>query len=172
MSDKKYGIWNSVTKEFQFGIIENTRRKAESKLFKKIDDDARKYRFITRVISDNEITKMKNKHIRRKENINKFYKDSRPYKIKKKKRIRIQEKRQKAIGDEYKRRGLKCHFKITDKKIIDEKIIFTIGTLESEMLFEIEFQKHECDLPDYNDEMPKELSMKSPENYDSWRMNE
>lgn len=46
----KYGIWNTVHKEFQFGISEDTPRKAENKLFKKIGNDARKWRFEVRGI--------------------------------------------------------------------------------------------------------------------------
>ena len=40
-----YGIWNSIKKEFQFGIREKTPNSAINKLFKKIGDDARKFRF-------------------------------------------------------------------------------------------------------------------------------
>ena len=42
---KKWGIWNSMKKEFQFGIAEDTPMLAEARLFQKIGDDARKYRF-------------------------------------------------------------------------------------------------------------------------------
>lgn len=42
---KKWGIWNSMKKEFQFGICEDSPMLAEARLFYKIGDDARKYRF-------------------------------------------------------------------------------------------------------------------------------
>ena len=41
----KYGIWNSKAKEFQFGICEDTPGRALRQLFKKIGNDARKWRF-------------------------------------------------------------------------------------------------------------------------------
>ena len=40
-----YGIWNSIKKEFQFGINEPTPEKARRKLFKKIGYDSYKWRF-------------------------------------------------------------------------------------------------------------------------------
>lgn len=46
----KYGIWNNIKKEFQFGISEDTPKKAEKKLFDKIGHDARKWRFSIRPI--------------------------------------------------------------------------------------------------------------------------
>lgn len=42
---KFFGIWNTVTKEFQFGICETSPRKAINKLFNKIGKDAYKWRF-------------------------------------------------------------------------------------------------------------------------------
>ena len=42
---EKYGVWNSVRREFQFGICEDTPMLAEARLFQRIGDDARKYRF-------------------------------------------------------------------------------------------------------------------------------
>ena len=45
---KKWGIWNQVEREFQFGISEDTPMLAEARLFQKIGDDARKYRFEVR----------------------------------------------------------------------------------------------------------------------------
>lgn len=42
---KKYGVWNNQRKEFQFGICEDTPMLAEARLFQKIGDDARKWRF-------------------------------------------------------------------------------------------------------------------------------
>lgn len=47
----KYGIWNQVKKEFQFGIKEDTPMLAEARLFQYVGDDARKYRFEVRRIS-------------------------------------------------------------------------------------------------------------------------
>jgi len=44
----KWGIFNTVAKQFQFGIREDTPYLAEKKLFKKIGNDARKWRFETR----------------------------------------------------------------------------------------------------------------------------
>lgn len=44
----KYGIYNTVRKQFQFGICEDTPMLAEARLFQKIGDDARKYRFEVR----------------------------------------------------------------------------------------------------------------------------
>ena len=41
----KYGIWNTVRKCWQFGICEDTPMLAEARLFQKIGDDARKWRF-------------------------------------------------------------------------------------------------------------------------------
>ena len=42
---KKYGIWNSVRKCFQFDICEDTPMLAVARLYQKLGDDARKYRF-------------------------------------------------------------------------------------------------------------------------------
>lgn len=41
----KWGIWNVQKKCFQFGICEDTPMLAEARLFQKIGDDARKWRF-------------------------------------------------------------------------------------------------------------------------------
>lgn len=41
----KYGMWNNVKKCFQFGICEDTPMLAEARLFQKIGDSARKWRF-------------------------------------------------------------------------------------------------------------------------------
>ncbi len=43
--DKMYGIYNIRAKKFQFGIKEPSKRKAKQKLFDKIGNDARKWRF-------------------------------------------------------------------------------------------------------------------------------
>lgn len=47
---KTYGIYNRCAKEFQFGIKEPSKRKAIKRLFGKIGNDARKYRFVVREI--------------------------------------------------------------------------------------------------------------------------
>ena len=44
----KWGIFNTVTKCFQFGISEDSPYMAEKKLFQKIGNDARKWRFEAR----------------------------------------------------------------------------------------------------------------------------
>ena len=41
---KKWGVWNLVKKEFQFGICEDTPMLANARLFQKIGEDARKDR--------------------------------------------------------------------------------------------------------------------------------
>ena len=43
-----WGIYNTMQKEFQFGIDEPSKRKAGNKLFKKIGYDAYKWRFEVR----------------------------------------------------------------------------------------------------------------------------
>lgn len=45
MKGKKWGIWNSQRKEFQFGICEDSPYLAEARLMYLIGDDARKWRF-------------------------------------------------------------------------------------------------------------------------------
>lgn len=47
----KYGIWNKSRKEFQFGICEDTPMLAEARLFQKIGEDAKKWRFEVREIN-------------------------------------------------------------------------------------------------------------------------
>lgn len=49
---KKYGIWNSVAKRFQFGICEDTPMLAVARLYQKLGDDAKKWRFEPRMLSD------------------------------------------------------------------------------------------------------------------------
>ena len=44
-SNTQYGIYNSVTKCFQFGIREDTPMLAVARLHQKIGDDANKWRF-------------------------------------------------------------------------------------------------------------------------------
>lgn len=46
-----YGVYNSVKKEFQFGICEESKKKASEKLFQKIGKDSYKWRFEIRKIS-------------------------------------------------------------------------------------------------------------------------
>lgn len=56
---KKYGIWNSVTKCWQFGIVEDTPMLAEARLFQRIGDDANKRRFQAKEIPPSKIVKTK-----------------------------------------------------------------------------------------------------------------
>ena len=51
---KKYGIWNTVTKCFQFGISEDTPMLAVARLYQKIGDDAKKWRFEARELPEKE----------------------------------------------------------------------------------------------------------------------
>lgn len=57
---KHYGIWNSIQKEFQFGIDEPTIEKARKKLFKKIGYDSYKWRFEVKEINMKGFDNMKN----------------------------------------------------------------------------------------------------------------
>lgn len=56
---QKYGVWNTAKKEFQFGICEDTPMLAEARLFQRIGDDARKWRFEARALSKADIEKIK-----------------------------------------------------------------------------------------------------------------
>lgn len=47
---KKYGIWNSMAKCFQFGICEDTPMLAVARLYQKLGDDAKKWRFEPRML--------------------------------------------------------------------------------------------------------------------------
>ena len=47
----KYGIWNKQKKEFQFGICEDTPMLVEARLFQKIGEDAKKWKFEVREIN-------------------------------------------------------------------------------------------------------------------------
>ena len=47
-----YGIYNTIKKEFQFGIKEKTPKAAYKKLFNKIGKDAYKWRFEVREITE------------------------------------------------------------------------------------------------------------------------
>lgn len=51
---KKYGIWNGVKKCFQFNICEDTPMLAVARLYQKLGQDARKYRFEPRMLPDQE----------------------------------------------------------------------------------------------------------------------
>lgn len=52
MEEKMYGIYNTMKKEFQFGIKEPSKSKAWKALFNKIGNDARKWRFEVREIKE------------------------------------------------------------------------------------------------------------------------
>lgn len=54
----KWGIYNTYSKEFQFGICEDTPCLAEKKLFKKIGNDARKWRFEVKQLSKSELERL------------------------------------------------------------------------------------------------------------------
>ena len=47
---EQYGIWNTAKKCWQFSICEDTPMLAEARLFQRIGDDARKWRFEVRVL--------------------------------------------------------------------------------------------------------------------------
>ena len=51
----EWGIWNSVAKCFQFGISEDTPMLAEARLYQKIGDDAKKWRFEVRQLPKEEV---------------------------------------------------------------------------------------------------------------------
>jgi hypothetical protein len=53
---KKYGIYNTMAKCFQFGIREDTPMLAEARLFQMIGDDARKWRFEPRALPPDGLT--------------------------------------------------------------------------------------------------------------------
>lgn len=50
MQGKTYGIFDRVKKEFCFGICEETPMLAEARLFQKIGDNARRYRYEVREV--------------------------------------------------------------------------------------------------------------------------
>lgn len=52
---RKYGVWNCTKKEFQFGICEDTPMLAQARLFQKIGDDARKWRFAIKALPKKEV---------------------------------------------------------------------------------------------------------------------
>ena len=47
----KWDIWNKQKKEFQFGICEDTPMLAEARLFQKIGEDAKKWKFEVREVT-------------------------------------------------------------------------------------------------------------------------
>lgn len=49
-NDCKYGIWNNITKKFVFDIKEDTPMLAEARLFQKMGNHARKWRYEIRKI--------------------------------------------------------------------------------------------------------------------------
>lgn len=49
---KKYGIWNATQKCFQFGICEDTPMLSMARLYQKLGDGARKWRFEPRMLPD------------------------------------------------------------------------------------------------------------------------
>lgn len=49
---KKWGIWNGAKGEWQFGICEDTPMLAMARLYQKIGDDARKFRFEPKQLPD------------------------------------------------------------------------------------------------------------------------
>ena len=53
---KKYGIYNTSAKCFQFGICEDTPMLAQARLFQMIGDDARKWRFEPRALPPDGLT--------------------------------------------------------------------------------------------------------------------
>jgi len=50
-----YGIWNKYRKQFQFGICEPSKKRAITKLFNKIGNDARRWTFIVKKIPEKEM---------------------------------------------------------------------------------------------------------------------
>lgn len=50
---RKYGIWNTARKCWQFGICEDTPMLAQARLFAKIGKDANKWRFEARALPKN-----------------------------------------------------------------------------------------------------------------------
>lgn len=47
-----YGIWNTRTKKFQFGIRESSKTKARKALYEKIGKDAYKWRFVVKEVEE------------------------------------------------------------------------------------------------------------------------
>ena len=50
----RYGIWNDVSKQFQFNISEDTPFLAIARLYQKIGDDAKKARFEPKKLPEKE----------------------------------------------------------------------------------------------------------------------
>ena len=49
---KKFGIYNGATKQFQFGVCEDTPMLAMARLYQKIGDDAKDKRFEPRMLPE------------------------------------------------------------------------------------------------------------------------
>jgi hypothetical protein len=52
ITGKKFGIYNTAARCFQFGICEDTPMLAVARLHQKIGDDAKKWRFEPRVLPE------------------------------------------------------------------------------------------------------------------------
>lgn len=52
---RKYGIYNTRKKCFQFGIVEDSPCLAEARLFYKIGQDARRWRFVCKKIPNEKL---------------------------------------------------------------------------------------------------------------------
>lgn len=52
IAGKRFGIWNTEKKQFQFDICEDTPMLAVARLFQMIGDDARKWKFEPRALPD------------------------------------------------------------------------------------------------------------------------
>lgn len=57
---KKYGMYNTVAKKFQFGICEDSPMLAVARLHKLIGDNAKKWRFEPRILPDDVAERLKN----------------------------------------------------------------------------------------------------------------
>lgn len=55
ISGKKYGIYNLSAKRFQFGICEDTPMLAEARLYQRIGDDAKKWKFEARELPEKKL---------------------------------------------------------------------------------------------------------------------
>lgn len=53
---KKFGIWNVARKCWQFNICEDTPMLAQARLYQKIGEDAKKWRFEVRMLPNKERT--------------------------------------------------------------------------------------------------------------------
>lgn len=64
-SNKHFGIWNDMKREYQFGIIEDSKELATARLFYKIGEHARKCRFYPKEIPDALLPTIKQKRKRK-----------------------------------------------------------------------------------------------------------